>query len=436
MRVIGAGDAIVTSRFVAGPGRNAISDLLHEADSSLVNLETPLLGTRPVPARIPRGMPLHSGAFVAAELAELGFEVVNLANNHAGDYSPAGVLATLRAVSESGLRPVGAGATLTEACAPAFVDTRGGRLAVIGVSSSNADLYAAADGRVDAAGRPGLNPLRYRIEYAVEEDAFEALLDIDRRLGLSAEAARRVTASARAVPAEPSHLAFGPTEFVRAQQFAVRTSCDLRDLDRTAAVIQSARADADAVVVTLHCHEGPRSGWNTNAPAQFAAEAARIWIDAGADAVIGHGPHCVRGVEVYRGKPIAYSLGNFAFQLNGVRSVPSESYLALGLDPTTATIDDYRAAVFARPDGTPAGFYASARFWDGLLADLEIQGGAVRLTLRPVRVGSGTRPDVLEQPALAGGERGRAVLNRVAALSAAWDTRLDIAPDGTYAVVC
>lgn len=436
MRVIGAGDAIVTSRFVAGPDRDAISGLLHEADTSLVNLETPLLGARPVPARIPRGMPLHSGAFVATELAMLGFEVANLANNHAGDYSPEGVLATLRAARDSGLRPVGAGPTLTEACAPAFVDTAGGRLAVIGVSSSNADLYAAADGRLDAEGRPGLNPLRYRTDYAVDDDAFEVLVDIDRKLGLSAEAARRVTASTGRMGADPSRLAFGPAEFVRAGQFAVRTRCDPLDLDRIAAATQAARAEADAVVVTLHCHEGPRSGWNTEAPAQFAVEAARAWIDAGADAVIGHGPHCVRGVEVYRGKPIAYSLGNFAFQLNGVHSVPTESYLAMGLDPITATMDDYRAAVFARPDGAPAGFYASARFWDGLLADLEVEGGAARLTLRPVSVGSGIRPDVLEQPALAGGDRGRAVLERVAELSAPWGTRLDIALDGTCAAVC
>lgn len=435
MRVIGAGDAIVTSRFVAGSDRDAISGLLHEADASLVNLETPLLGARPVPARIPRGMPLRSGAFVAAELAELGFKVANLANNHAGDYSSDGVLATLRAVRASGLRPVGAGATLTEACVPAFVDTGGGRLAVIGVSSSNADLYAAADGRIDAEGRPGLNPLRYRTEYAVDDASFEALLDIDRRLGLSVEAARRITASAHGVQANPSRLAFGLAEFVRAGQFAVRTSCDPRDLDRIAAVTQSARAEADAVVVTLHCHEGPRSGWNTEAPAQFAAEAARAWIDAGADAVIGHGPHCVRGVEVYRGKPIAYSLGNFVFQLNGVRSVPTESYLAMDLDPTEATIDDYRAAVFARPDGAPAGFYASTRFWDGLLADLEVEGGVVRLTLRPVSVGSGTRRDVLEQPALAQGDRARAVLDHVTKLSAPWGTRLDIATDGMCAAV-
>jgi poly-gamma-glutamate synthesis protein (capsule biosynthesis protein) len=217
----------------------------------------------------------------------------------------------------------------------------------------------------------------------------------------------------------------------------VRTTCDPCDLERTASAVDAARAvgGADAVLVTLHCHEGQRSGWNTETPAEFAGQAARAWIDAGADAVIGHGPHCVRGVELYRGCPIVYSLGNFAFQLNGMQSVPAESYLAMGLDPVGARIDDYRTAVFARPDGTPAGFYADRRFWDGVLADLVVDDTGVRLTLRPVAVGDGRRSDVVEQPVLASGERGRAVLTRVAELSEPWGTRLDIAADGTYATV-
>jgi hypothetical protein len=48
---------------------------------------------------------------------------------------------------------------------------------------------------------------------------------------------------------------------------------------------------------------------------------ARAVIDAGADAVIGHGPHVLRGIEFYRGRPIVYSLGNFltyrGFNLDG-----------------------------------------------------------------------------------------------------------------------
>jgi hypothetical protein len=43
---------------------------------------------------------------------------------------------------------------------------------------------------------------------------------------------------------------------------------------------------------------------------------ARAAVDAGADVILGHGPHLVNGIEFYKSKPIFYSIGNFAFQFN------------------------------------------------------------------------------------------------------------------------
>ena len=71
-------------------------------------------------------------------------------------------------------------------------------------------------------------------------------------------------------------------------------------------------------------------------------------IDAGADAVIGHGPHVLRGIEFYRGRPIVYSLGNFltyrGFNLEGPLGVTGVLQLELGPDggvpPGAARADD------------------------------------------------------------------------------------------------
>ena len=49
-------------------------------------------------------------------------------------------------------------------------------------------------------------------------------------------------------------------------------------------------------------------------PADFIPIFARAVIDAGADVFVGHGPHVLRGIEIYKGKPIFYSLSNFIFQ--------------------------------------------------------------------------------------------------------------------------
>ena len=95
---------------------------------------------------------------------------------------------------------------------------------------------------------------------------------------------------------------------------------NLNDLAHARAVVREARQRADLVVVQAHMgaegadqgHVRPGSeiffGENRGDPIAFS----HAVIDAGADVVIGHGPHVLRGMEFYKGKLIAYSLGNFA----------------------------------------------------------------------------------------------------------------------------
>jgi capsule synthesis protein PGA_cap len=94
---------------------------------------------------------------------------------------------------------------------------------------------------------------------------------------------------------------------------------DLLDIERSAAVVDSVRPLVDLLIVTFHGGaEGPKALRTGEAAESLGAEPrgdlrrwARAVIDAGADAVIGHGPHVLRGMEFYRGRLIAYSLGNF-----------------------------------------------------------------------------------------------------------------------------
>ena len=104
---------------------------------------------------------------------------------------------------------------------------------------------------------------------------------------------------------------------------------DLRDLAEAARIVEAAGQDADLVVVSFH--GGAEGADGQRVPAgkeKFFGEDrgdlrafARAVVDAGADLVLGHGPHVVRGMEVYQGRLIAYSLGNFAtygaFNLSG-----------------------------------------------------------------------------------------------------------------------
>ena len=96
-------------------------------------------------------------------------------------------------------------------------------------------------------------------------------------------------------------------------------SYDLLDIARSAAVVDSVRELVDLLVVTFHGGaEGARALHVPQAAESLGSEPRgdlRAWtravIDAGADAVVGHGPHVLRGIEYYQGKPVVYSLGNF-----------------------------------------------------------------------------------------------------------------------------
>lgn len=112
----------------------------------------------------------------------------------------------------------------------------------------------------------------------------------------------------------------------------VPTFTRMNDAQRITFDIQQARSKADWVVVTVHGgKEGASASGMPNGDEYFMSEYrgnltqfAHLVIDAGANAVFGHGPHVVRPYEIYRNKPIFYSLGNFV----GYRSLSTQGKLA------------------------------------------------------------------------------------------------------------
>ena len=93
----------------------------------------------------------------------------------------------------------------------------------------------------------------------------------------------------------------------------------IQNEQETIRIIKEARNLSDYLIVSFHGgDEGPNAQWQDDKTEYFLEENrgnsvsfARTVIDAGADAVIGHGPHVLRSIECYKGKPIVYSLGNF-----------------------------------------------------------------------------------------------------------------------------
>jgi len=119
---------------------------------------------------------------------------------------------------------------------------------------------------------------------------------------------------------------------------------DLRDVEAARALVSALAREADLVVVSFHGGaEGAAAQHVPQGPEEFYGEArgdlrsfARAMVDAGAALVFGHGPHVVRGMELHRGRLIAYSLGNFAtygaFNLAGPNALAPVLEVRLGAD--------------------------------------------------------------------------------------------------------
>ena len=154
--------------------------------------------------------------------------------------------------------------------------------------------------------------------------------------------------------------------------------------------IRSARETADVVLVSMH--------WGIHfvraTLADYQQVAAHAAIDAGADAIIGHHPHILKAVELYRGKPIFYSLGNFAIE-----------------QPSAFRGDIHRDQSFANLQRLNAGFQPEARYMSPpetrhtMIVELAIGGdGTVEAYFRPCRIDDESNPVLLAPDTAAFGE--------------------------------
>ncbi len=213
-------------------------------------------------------------------LTAAGFQVVSFASNHSLDWGPVAFLDTLDLLRKEGMLPLGAGKDIDEARSPVLVEKKGAKVAFLGYCTVLPKGYDAAPSI------PGCAPLRAKTFYE----------QIDWQAGT-------------------------PPRII--------TFTEERDLKAMVDDVKKARAAADVVIVSIH--------WGVHfAPAiiaMYQREVGHAAIDAGADAIVGHHAHILKPIEVYRGKPIFYSLCNFAFEQElppeTIRSARFQEMLAL-----------------------------------------------------------------------------------------------------------
>jgi poly-gamma-glutamate capsule biosynthesis protein CapA/YwtB (metallophosphatase superfamily) len=240
---------------------------------------------------------------MARAARDAGISVMSFAGNHCLDFGYQAFRDTLMHVSSAEIRLCGAGEDLSAARQPVIIEHGSARIAFLAVSSILPEGYAAEPTK------PGCAPMRARTLYEqIEHDQ----------------------------PGTPA----------RCRTFAHR-----EDLAALVHAVSRARDQADLVLVSLHwgIHMIP------TVLADYQIEVAHTLIDAGADAILGHHPHLLKGIDIYAGKPIFYSLGNFAIEQPHVWNAAisdSESFKHLvQLNPQWRAQERYRLPEITRRTG-------------------------------------------------------------------------------------
>jgi len=384
IRIAATGDSFIVRPI--SPDRPGFSDLaekIRQADVCFTNLETVIRRGEGFPSAQSGGTWASSPPEVLQTLRALGFNCLAWGNNHTLDYSYGGLEATRKFLDEGKWVHAGAGLDLEEAGAARFLETPKGRVALLSATSSYYQSWPAQNPGPVLPGRPGINPLGHKTVYRIPAEEMEMLRNVAARCGVNARRELRIKEGF--VSADPEGVfRFGEPVFELARDGALGefTRPLEADAKRILQNIEKAAREADCVIFSMHAHEGKNA--DKHIPADFLVEFCRACIEAGAHAVIGHGPHVLRGMELYRKRPVFYSLGDFIFQNELVEHLPLDFYQAYGIDPALST----REAMLARSEGGTKGLACNPAVWRSVVATMDFdQGDLVRLELCPIDLG-------------------------------------------------
>jgi len=304
---------------------------LTKADVAFMQLELPISERG---ARLPQVRHTdRTSRASAAAFRRAGFSVVSFASNHCMDWGADALFDTINALREEGLAVVGVGANIAEARKPAIVSVKGRRIAFLAYSSILPFGFWAEENR------PGCAPMRaWTLYEQVEHDQ----------------------------PGTPCR---------------VHTFANRDDLEALTADIRKVRDEVDFVAVSLH--------WGIHfipgVIADYQREVGRAAIDAGADVIFGHHAHILKGIDIYRGKPIIYSMCNFAMDLH--------------MDEKHAKSKGFREIQKLHPEWEP-NFDITYNFPPDSRHSVIVKcvlppDGPARITLLPVHIGPMSQPEVL-----------------------------------------
>lgn len=319
------GDIIIAyplNQMMSTAGFPEVLELLHGADVVVGNMEGHIIDGRTFRGSRPGGFRAEPEA--AEWLKEMGIDMVARPNNHANDFGIEGLEETTVHLDRAGVQHAGYGETYWVARAARFVSSDRGRVGMVAASDH---LPHAAPMSGEWPGTGGLSPLRVTRNFMVPEAQWEAV-------GTLRDLFPNGTIHFARGANTDDHIQFLRQHFRKAApgveepyySFEINPT-DMRDIMTS---IEEGKMISDLVTVAFHAHhfhdasggyrgEGLEEGehLDTNSSiADYLPVFSKAAIDHGADVIQGTGVHVLRGIEIYKGRPIYYGLGEFIRQMD------------------------------------------------------------------------------------------------------------------------
>ena len=414
------GDSLFTAdipeEYFRGDFREIVA-FMAASDIRMTNLETNIGAFGTFPNAYSGGTWLNCTPEDFDCLARFGFNYYSTANNHCMDYSYHGLLSTIEELDRRLLAHSGTGRSLAEAGAPAEISVGTEKIGVIAVDTSFAPASRAGEKTRFMEARPGVNYLGYREYFPLTETQYLQLKEIAETSCVNGWD-DLFTSGGFALESPDGVYKFGGATFCY-DGSKKKTECEERDKERLVHSIAEAKTQFDSVVLAVHCHA---IGWKKHeeVPA-FLEEFCHAAIDAGASAVICNGTHELRPLEIYRGAPIFYSLGDFIYQGMRVKYLPADFMVKYGLD-INATAEE---GLMARSKGGKIGLQAHRCNFLTVLPRMTFENGRlISLQMLPIVAGFGRTGKSEGLPYVAKGKEAEEIYEILDRLSRPYGTHL------------
>jgi hypothetical protein len=286
---------------------------------------------------------------VAPSLKAMGFDLMNRANNHIFDSDRESMFSTMAQLDAAGIVHAGTGRNLEEARAPAYYDSAKGRVGLVAMHTPNGvgNSSGASYREGNIGGRPGMNALNYTVVYNVTAEQLAALKAVRRATYTPPAGTTNVAVLPDAASEPADRVQFLGVSYKVGTPGTRSFEMDKQDLEEILRSIRNGKYLSEFMIATCHCHQGPITAqqwlYEDQIP-DFLPELAHGSIDNGADMFVGHGPHVLRGIEIYKGKPVFYGMGEFYYQWQHM-----DASLMSGSWPRRGPVDDKTIDVRVSP---------------------------------------------------------------------------------------